>query len=83
MTIHKTQGSEFSHVALVLSASESEQLNKQQRGSKLLSRELLYTGITRAKKQLTIAANKGVWQQGVSGQVKRHSGLVLCAKREK
>ena len=83
MTIHKTQGSEFSHVALVLSASESEQLNKQQRGSKLLSRELLYTGITRAKKQLTIAANKGIWQQGVSGQVKRHSGLDLCAKREK
>lgn len=81
MTIHKTQGSEFSHVAMVISATESEQQSsqhdQQQRGSKLLSRELLYTGITRAKKQLTIAANQRVWQQGVKGQVKRHSGLEL------
>jgi len=81
MTIHKTQGSEFSHVAMVISATESEQQSSQhglqQRGSKLLSRELLYTGITRAKKQLTIAANQKVWQQGVTGQVKRHSGLEL------
>ncbi len=81
MTIHKTQGSEFSHVAMVISATQSEQQSlqqgSQQRGSKLLSRELLYTGITRAKKQLTIAANQRVWQQGVTGQVKRHSGLDL------
>ncbi len=81
MTIHKTQGSEFSHVAMVISAAHSEQQSlqqgQQQRGSKLLSRELLYTGITRAKKQLTIAANQRVWQQGVTGQVKRHSGLDL------
>ena len=76
MTIHKTQGSEFSHVAMVISATQSEQQSLQ-RGSKLLSRELLYTGITRAKKQLTIAANQRVWQQGVTGQVKRHSGLDL------
>ena len=73
MTIHKTQGSEFSHVAMVISATKSE----AQKASKLLSRELLYTGITRAKKQLTIAANQAVWQQGVSAQVKRHSGLDL------
>ncbi len=84
MTIHKTQGSEFSHVAMVISATQSEQQNgqqgNQQRGSKLLSRELLYTGITRAKKQLTIAANQRVWQQGVTAQVKRHSGLHLYSK---
>jgi len=81
MTIHKTQGSEFAHVAMILSETQSEQHKglegKQQQGSKLLSRELLYTGITRAKKQLTIAANQRVWQQGVTGQVKRHSGLDL------
>jgi exodeoxyribonuclease V alpha subunit len=82
MTIHKTQGSEFSHVAMVISATPSEsqaaQQDKQISGSKLLSRELLYTGITRAKKQLTIAANQRVWQQGVTAQVQRHSGLRLC-----
>ncbi len=75
MTIHKTQGSEFSHVAMVISATQSEQQSNQQSGSRLLSRELLYTGITRAKKQLTIAANQRVWQQGVTAQVQRHSGL--------
>jgi exodeoxyribonuclease V alpha subunit len=82
MTIHKTQGSEFSHVAMVISAtqsvSQSDQQEKQKSGSKLLSRELLYTGITRAKNQLTIAANQRVWQQGVTAQVQRHSGLRLC-----
>ena len=86
MTIHKTQGSEFSHVAMVLSATQSDNNAAQgntQRGSKLLSRELLYTGITRAKKLLTIATNQRIWHQGVTAQVKRHSGLTLCAKDEK
>ncbi len=83
MTIHKTQGSEFSHVALVISSTQSVQQGKQGRGSKLLSRELLYTGITRAKKQLTIAANQSIWQQGVRAQVQRYSGLRLCSTTKK
>ena len=66
MTIHKTQGSEFDHVAMLL---------PQQSNNLLLSRELLYTGITRAKTQLTIASNKKTWQQGVIRAVKRYSGL--------
>ena len=77
MTIHKTQGSEFSHVAMVISATESDSGSKQQKGSKLLSRELLYTGITRAKLHLTIASNQRIWQQGVTAKIKRHSGLSL------
>jgi exodeoxyribonuclease V alpha subunit len=80
MTIHKTQGSEFSHVAMVLSATESDLYSKQQKGSKLLSRELLYTGITRAKAQLTVASNQRIWQQAVTAKIKRHSGLHLCSK---
>jgi exodeoxyribonuclease V alpha subunit len=83
MTIHKTQGSEFAHVAMVISSTQSTQAGKQGSASKLLSRELLYTGITRAKKQLTIAANQSVWQQGVRAQVQRHSGLRLCSTPEK
>lgn len=77
MTIHKTQGSEFAHVALVISASQDERSNQQDKASKLLSRELLYTGITRAKKQLTVSANQLVWRQGVSAKVQRHSGFTL------
>ncbi len=68
MTIHKTQGSEFEHVAMVLPKNSNNQL---------LSRELLYTGITRAKKLLTIASSKQSWQQGVAKAVKRNSGLTL------
>ena len=67
MTIHKTQGSEFEHVAIVLPKQEHQ----------LLSRELLYTGITRAKTALTIASNSQTWQQGVKTAIKRYSGLTL------
>ena len=69
MTIHKTQGSEFDHVAMIL---------PKQSDNRLLSRELLYTGITRAKKYLSISSTTGVWQQGVHAQVKRYSGLKLA-----
>lgn len=68
MTIHKTQGSEFEHVAMVLPKHAEHQL---------LSRELLYTGITRAKKQLTISSNRKTWQCGVETAIKRYSGLTL------
>ena len=68
MTIHKTQGSEFEHVALIL---------PNQKDNRLLSRELLYTGITRAKKHLSIATTANVWRQGVESRVIRYSGLDL------
>jgi len=64
MTIHKTQGSEFSHVAMIL---------PNQKDNRLLSRELLYTGITRAKTNISIASTSRVWRQGVENQVKRFS----------
>ena len=44
MTVHKSQGSEFEHTALVLPPGAAE----------LLSRELVYTGITRARQQFTL-----------------------------
>lgn len=66
MTIHKTQGSEFMHVAMVL---------PEQKDNKLLSRELLYTGITRAKSKLSIASNEYIWRSGVSQKIQRFSGL--------
>ncbi|WDE14107.1 exodeoxyribonuclease V subunit alpha [Thalassomonas haliotis] len=68
MTIHKTQGSEFDHVAMLLPG---------QTDNKLLSRELLYTGITRAKSKLSIASKANVWSHGVEGRVQRYSGFSL------
>lgn len=44
MTVHKSQGSEFKHTAMVLPDHDSP----------VLSKELLYTGITRAKKRLSL-----------------------------
>jgi len=77
MTIHKTQGSEFNHVAMAISPPETLQFQ-----SKLLTRELLYTGITRAKNKLTIASHQKTWSQGVNAQVKRNSGLFIASDND-
>jgi len=71
MTIHKTQGSEFEHVAIVL---------PEQSDNKLLSRELMYTGITRAKKKLSVSSLANVWRHGVTTKTTRHSGINLYKK---
>jgi exodeoxyribonuclease V alpha subunit len=49
MTVHKSQGSEFGHAALLL----------PQESSRVLTRELVYTGITRARKWFTLAIPSG------------------------
>lgn len=66
MTIHKSQGSEYDEVLVVL--PDQEELP-------LLTRELLYTAITRAKKQVTIQAAEPVLRYTISQQVNRASGL--------
>ncbi|RVU83786.1 exodeoxyribonuclease V subunit alpha [Leucothrix sargassi] len=65
MTIHKSQGSEFPHVMIVLPESVNP----------LLSRELLYTAITRAKVRVDVAATQSVFLHTVNQQVQRNSGL--------
>ena len=65
MTIHKTQGSEFDAVAMVL----------PEKPSALLSRELIYTGLTRARSRLTVIGSESVWRAAVGQGVERHSGL--------
>ena len=65
MTIHKSQGSEFERVMLVL----------PDKPMPILSRELLYTGVTRAKKQVDIAASEAVFNSTVNQQVIRNSGI--------
>ena len=66
MTVHKSQGSEYKHVALVLPPGKNE----------YLSRELVYTGITRARKFLTIVeGQQGVFLKAVTQPSTRVSGL--------
>jgi exodeoxyribonuclease V alpha subunit len=67
LTVHKSQGSEFTHAALVL----------PDRISPVLTRELIYTGITRARRFLTIASAGGMAlvEKAVQASVQRASGL--------
>jgi len=65
MTVHKSQGSEFDEVLLVLPAEQS----------RVLTRELLYTAVTRARERLTIVGNAGVVAAAVETATKRVSGL--------
>ena len=65
MTIHKTQGSEFDHVALVVATQ----------AQRLLSSQLLYTAITRAKHSCSINVSKSVWHKAVANKTQRWSGL--------
>ncbi len=68
MTVHKSQGSEFSHTALVL----PDTLNP------VLTKELVYTGITRAKHCFSlIEPRQGIFEAAVSRKVRRISGLML------
>jgi len=65
MTIHKSQGSEFRHVVVSLPKA----------GSPILTRELLYTAITRAREQLTVVADEASVRAAVGRTVARSSGL--------
>jgi len=65
MTVHKSQGSEFDKVLLLLPDRESP----------VLTRELIYTSITRAKKSVEIWGNENVFCTAVSRYIERTSGL--------
>lgn len=65
MTIHKSQGSEFEEVLIVL----PETVNP------VLTKELLYTAITRAKKTVKLVATEAVFAAATGQKVKRITGL--------
>lgn len=67
MTVHKSQGSEYGHAVLVL----------PQHAGSTLSRELVYTGITRAKKAFTLVAQiPGLFHLAIEQVTQRASGLL-------
>ena len=66
MTVHKSQGSEFTHTVLVLPKS----------GGSMLARELVYTGITRASKEFTLVSPaSAVLAEAIGRRTQRASGL--------
>jgi exodeoxyribonuclease V alpha subunit len=65
MTVHKSQGSEFDEVLFILS----------DKGISILTRELLYTALTRARKKMTIWATPSIIRSAIARRIERTSGL--------
>jgi len=66
MTVHKSQGSEFDNVLLVL---------PQDAGHRLLTREIIYTGVTRARKRMILYGATSVLKRALERRIERQSGL--------
>ncbi|MFD2179298.1 exodeoxyribonuclease V subunit alpha [Veronia pacifica] len=65
MTVHKSQGSEFAHTLLIMPPTPSP----------VMSRELVYTGVTRAKERLDIFTTRFSLERAVNSKTQRFSGL--------
>jgi exodeoxyribonuclease V alpha subunit len=65
-TVHKAQGSEFDHVLLLLPAKPN----------RVVTRELLYTAVTRARSGVTIVGGAEVLEKAITSPTRRHSGLI-------
>ena len=65
MTVHKSQGSEYDQVLLVLPPTG---------GRRLLTKELLYTAITRARKLVVLSATPAALRDAASRRIERDSG---------
>lgn len=66
MTVHKSQGSEFEHAALVLPNQYTA----------VVTRELVYTAITRARSRLSLYADDRVFEKAIVTKTERRSGLM-------
>jgi exodeoxyribonuclease V alpha subunit len=65
LTVHKSQGSEFEHAVLMLPSVFS----------RVLSRELVYTAITRARERVEVIGARAVLAQAIATPTQRDSGL--------
>jgi exodeoxyribonuclease V alpha subunit len=65
MTVHKSQGSEFEDVLLILPVKDSP----------VLTRELIYTALTRARRRITVSGSRAVLEHAITRRIERTSGL--------
>jgi exodeoxyribonuclease V alpha subunit len=65
LTIHKSQGSEYRHVVVVL----------PEKPSRIVTRELLYTGVTRARDKVTVVGSRAVIEAAIRKPIRRATGL--------
>ncbi len=66
ITVHKSQGSEFDHILLIIPNYFSS----------ILNREILYTAITRAKKKITIYSNKNIFLNSIKRENKKYNNII-------
>jgi len=66
MTVHKAQGSEFNNVLVLLPSQRS----------RVVTRELLYTAVTRARERVAIASSAEVLRAAITTSTVRHGGLL-------
>ncbi|MBC2705536.1 AAA family ATPase [Desulfobacula sp.] len=71
ITIHKSQGSEFETVLIII----------PDKLSPVITRQLLYTGVTRAKTKIIIVGNIDIIKKAINLSVKRNSGLPMCLEK--
>jgi len=65
MTVHKAQGSEFDRILLILPAEPSP----------IVTRELVYTGVTRARRRVELVASERAFRAAIAERIERASGL--------
>ena len=65
MTVHKSQGSEFDEVLFILPDKDFS----------ILTRELIYTALTRARKKIRIWGNRSIIRNAIARKIERTSGL--------
>lgn len=65
MTVHKSQGSEFDHAALILPSQRTP----------VVTRELVYTAVTRARRRLSLYADERILSAAIATRTERRSGL--------
>lgn len=65
LTVHKSQGSEYDEVIFVL----------PDRWTPVLSRELVYTALTRARGRFSVWGSRDIWNKSLASRVERYSGL--------
>ena len=69
MTVHKSQGSEFGNVRVVLPSDETHPL---------LNRQIVYTGIMRAKKRAAVVGTNAAPATALSRKLERDTGIALA-----
>jgi exodeoxyribonuclease V alpha subunit len=72
LTVHKAQGSEFDDVALVLPEADLP----------LLTRELVYTAMTRARRSVLLVGDRDLLARAVSRSLQRYSGVAEKLERK-